>query len=546
MKRVNQNLFLIPIISFLFIVGVVYIGIDVRLKLKEIETRAQVLDGLNIIQKDLNLFLEDVTYVRSIQTEKHLLFLKGKMGSKLMDDEEVVELINFFSTMESHTQHRHAPKILTKIFALIDFQRNRLNSLSQELKIRWIAVFLLGLLGCLFAIAGSILFLLFAKRTKNLALAENDRIIALEKAEQANKIKYEFLTIVSHELKTYLNAITGLTNLIQERNDNKELDGDLEMLRLSNQGLKNIIDNSIDLGDIEMGEVELNIQPIKLSKYLKGVVHSFIPSAQQNNVELRFEYDEGIPNEVLGDPYRLNQILFNLIKNAVKFGENGLVTISAKLVSRMASEVCIRFSIIDNGIGISAGETDRIFNSFSHANEGITEKYGGSGIGLSIIRNLLLLMKSEIKLKSNPGQGSIFYFELNMGVAKSMTQPENTANGSILIVDDNKINRVILSRYLSVLNISVDEAKSGAEAIEACKKYDYNIVFMDLQMPDVDGIETTKTIRANSPNSKTAIFAVSASSKEVMRKKCKEVEFTGFIPKPIDREDLIRTVNQYC
>lgn len=546
MKTINRNLFIIPGVSFLFILCVVYIGIDVRFKLKEVESRANILSGLSYIQKDLNLFIDDVTYYRNIATTTHLLFLAEQQESKLINAKEIDPIIAFFATTESYTKLRKAPLIQTRISILIDGQRKQLRVLSQELKISWIAIFLLGLLGCLLAIAGSILSLLFAKRSKNLATAERKRIIAIDNAEERKKIKYEFLTIVSHELKTYLNVIIGLTNLIQDRNKDQELEADLEMLRVSSQGLKSTIDSSIDLGDIEKGIVILNNQPIRLSKYINSIVHSFIPSARQNKVDIHLEYDENIPLEVSGDPFRLNQILFNLIKNAIKFETNGLVIISTKLISNQDNIAKIRFSVIDNTIAVKPIETDKIFESFSQENERITENYGGGGIGLSIIRNLLIVMNSEIQLKSKAGQGSMFYFELDMEISETSEAKKNSLNGPVLIVDDNKINRVLLSRYLSVLNIKVDEAESAADAILACKKTNYRIILMDLQMPIIDGVEATKIIREQKSNLDTAIFAVSASSKEIMKKKCKDVDFTGFIPKPIDREELIRIVSQYC
>ena len=399
MKTINRNLFIIPGVSFLFILCVVYIGIDVRFKLKEVESRANILSGLSYIQKDLNLFIDDVTYYRNIATTTHLLFLAEQQESKLINAKEIDPIIAFFATTESYTKLRKAPLIQTRISILIDGQRKQLRVLSQELKISWIAIFLLGLLGCLLAIAGSILSLLFAKRSKNLATAERKRIIAIDNAEEGKKIKYEFLTIVSHELKTYLNVIIGLTNLIQDRNKDQELEADLEMLRVSNQGLKSTIDSSIDLGDIEKGIVILNNQPIRLSKYINSIVHSFIPSARQNKVDIHLEYDENIPLEVSGDPFRLNQILFNLIKNAIKFETNGLVIISTKLISNQDNIAKIRFSVIDNTIAVKPIETDKIFESFSQENERITENYGGGGIGLSIIRNLLIVMNSEIQFK---------------------------------------------------------------------------------------------------------------------------------------------------
>ena len=275
------------------------------------------------------------------------------------------------------------------------------------------------------------------------------------------------------------------------------------------------------------------------------VVHSFIPSAQQNQVDIQLDYDENIPLEVEGDPFRLNQILFNLIRNAIKFGKNGRVIVSIKLVSIEVNQAKIRFNVIDNGIGIASVEVDKIFKSFSHANEAIMENYGGSGIGLSIIKNLLVLMNSEIQLKSEPGKGSLFYFELDMPISRTPDQEKSAKSTPILIVDDNKINRIILGLYLDVLNIKAEEASTGNEAIEACKKQDYRIVFMDLQMPEMDGIEATRIIRENHPNSNMVIFAVSASSKDTMKQKCKGVDFTGFIAKPIDRAELIKSVNQY-
>jgi signal transduction histidine kinase/CheY-like chemotaxis protein len=546
MKSINPKFFFIPVISFVFIIGVIFIGIDVRFRLKEVESRANTLSGLSHIQKDLNLFIYDVTYYRNIATTTHLLFLAEQKESKLIKAKEINPIITFLSTLESHVKLRKAQKLQTRISILIDGQRKQLRVLSQELKISWITIFLMSLLGCLLAIAGSILSLLFAKRSKNLVISERKPIIAIDNAEERKKIKYEFLTIVSHELKTYLNVIIGLTNLIQDRNKDQELEADLEMLRLSNQGLKSTIDNSIDLGDIEKGMVILNNTPIRLSKYIKSIVHSFIPSARQNKVDIHLEYDENIPLEVSGDPFRLNQILFNLIKNAIKFGTNGLVIISTKLISNQDNIAKIRFSVIDNAIGIDPVKTDKIFESFSQVNERITENYRGGGIGLSIIKNLLIVMNSEIQLKSKPGQGSMFYFELDMEFSETSEAKKNPVGGPVLIVDDNKINRILLSRYLDVLNIRVDESESADDAILACKKTDYRIILMDLQMPIIDGVEATKIIREQKSNLNTAIFAVSSSSKEAMKLKCKGVDFTGFIPKPIDRKELIQIVSQYC
>jgi len=157
------------------------------------------------------------------------------------------------------------------------------------------------------------------------------------------------------------------------------------------------------------------------------VVHSFIPSAQQNQVDIQLDYDENIPLEVEGDPFRLNQILFNLIKNAIKFGKNGRVIVSIKLVSIEVNQAKIRFNVIDNGIGIASVEVDKIFKSFSHANEAIMENYGGSGIGLSIIKNLLVLMNSEIQLKSEPGKGSLFYFTRSVTKGKMIPIPKRVS-----------------------------------------------------------------------------------------------------------------------
>ncbi|WP_317164633.1 response regulator [Flagellimonas sp. CMM7] len=342
-------------------------------------------------------------------------------------------------------------------------------------------------------------------KTNDLLYTKNKELeLARDSAVSAMEAKTNFLSTVTHELRTPLYAVTGLTHLLLDENPAEHQKEHLKSLKFSGDYLLNFINDILQINKIDADKLEpLNIE-FKLQKVLADVVDSLRQNANENNTSLVLDYDPNIPQHLLGDPIKLSQIFMNLMGNALKFTKDGKVEVIAKLLKKDEENVRLYFEVKDNGIGISEDQQKNIFDSFEQGSVQINREYGGTGLGLTIVKSLLGLFNSKINLESELGHGSSFFFEMDIKcdanalneISFELNPEEFEFKGlHILIVEDNKINQVITKKMLTKKEITCDIANNGNEAIDMAKANTYNAILMDIHMPGISGEEATRQIR---------------------------------------------------
>ncbi len=357
-------------------------------------------------------------------------------------------------------------------------------------------------------------------KTNDLLHTKNRELqVARDGAVQAMEAKTNFLSTVSHELRTPLYAVTGLTHLLLEENPAEHQKEHLKALKFSGDYLLNFINDILHINKIDANKLEPLNMEFNLKKVINEVMDSLQQSAKENKTKLILDYDNEIPNHLMSDPLKLSQVFMNLIGNAIKFTRGGIVEVICKLKEKNGEKVTIYFEVKDNGIGISKEKQQSIFEGFEQGSIQINREYGGTGLGLTIVRSLLGLFESEIELKSKLGEGSSFIFEIDMTskddlldeVSFEITKGEYEFKGlHILVVEDNKINQVITKKMLNKKDISCDIASSGEEAVTLAQENVYDAILMDIHMPGISGEEATIQIRKF--DQQTPIIALTAIS----------------------------------
>ncbi|MBQ4916148.1 response regulator [Maribacter sp. MMG018] len=357
-------------------------------------------------------------------------------------------------------------------------------------------------------------------KTNDLLQTKNQELQkAKDSAVQAMEAKTNFLSTVSHELRTPLYAVTGLTHLLLEENPAEHQKEHLKALKFSGDYLLNFINDILHINKIDADKLEPLNMEFNLKKILNEVMDSLQQSAKENNTKLILDYDSNIPSHLMSDPLKLSQIFINLIGNAIKFTKNGTVNVISKLSKKEGEDVTIYFEVKDNGIGISKEKQQSIFDGFEQGSIQINREYGGTGLGLTIVKSLLGLFESDIRLESKLGIGSSFSFEIDMkskddlvdDIAFEITPRDYDYKGlHILIVEDNKINQVITKKMLTKKEITSDIASNGEEAVTLAKENTYDAILMDIHMPGISGEEATIQIREF--DKQTPIIALTAIS----------------------------------
>ncbi|MFA6506891.1 MAG: ATP-binding protein [Treponemataceae bacterium] len=393
------------------------------------------------------------------------------------------------------------------------------------------------------------------------ARKEEELEAARRQADAANTAKSDFLAAMSHEIRTPINAVMGLTELSLKKEIDPELRDDLETVKAASINLLALVNDILDLSKIEAGGMRLESIPFSPRESIIRTIKSFKPAVDRKGIVLEKSLDERVPDLVIGDPLRFSQVLFNLIGNAVKFTERGGVYVSLLPIPRKESQekIGLRIEVRDTGIGISADRLEAIFESFSQATEGTSRKYGGSGLGLTISRRLARLLGGDVSAESVGGSGSTFTFHAYFSIAPAGSVSENviavavphqskypktdiaavmsSPPGSILLVEDNPINARVAMRFLQSFGKSADHARDGAEALGFLRSKRYGLVFMDVELPELDGLELTRRIRqgeAGESSRVVPIVAMTAYSGPEARSKCAEAGMDDFLTKPLD------------
>ncbi|RYY36156.1 MAG: response regulator [Sphingobacteriaceae bacterium] len=394
-------------------------------------------------------------------------------------------------------------------------------------------------------------------RIANAKELETELIQSKDIAEKAALAKSQFLSVMSHEIRTPMNAVIGFTHLLLHQNPRPEQMKFLNLLKFSAENLLVLINDILDFNKIEAGKVEFESVDFSIKDLISNIRMALLQKAQEKNILIKLMLDQDLPNAVIGDPVRIGQILTNLISNAVKFTNEGKVTITASLAKRDSETSTIDFEVSDTGIGIPPEKLEYIFESFSQASSDTTRKYGGSGLGLTITKRLLQLMQSDIEVDSRVGKGSTFTFSLTFKNSDKHIDP-HVANDEfgklaslkgtkILIAEDNQINVIVAKQFMNEWEVECDIAENGKIALMLAETNNYDMILMDLQMPEMDGYQTTMAIREldGDKYQKLPIIALTASAMLDIKDKAYTVGMNDYISKPFNPHDLHKKIAQY-
>jgi PAS domain S-box-containing protein len=372
---------------------------------------------------------------------------------------------------------------------------------------------------------------------------------AMRTAEDAVRAKQQFLSNMSHEIRTPMNAIIGFTKVVLRTELTTRQKEYLTAIKLSGDALIVLINDILDLAKVDAGKMTFEQTPFKLAASISAMLHLFEPKVEEKNLQLIKEYDFRIPEVLVGDPVRLHQIILNLVSNAVKFTSKGKITVRVILLDEDEEKVTIEFSISDTGIGIAENKLVKIFGNFQQATSGTGRLYGGTGLGLAIVKQLVEPQGGSVQVKSKMGEGSVFSFTLSFLKTNAKAEAQegilemdkNIKDIKVLVVEDMALNQLLMKTLLDDFGFSLDIAGNGRIAIELLKGKSYDIILMDLQMPEMNGFEATDHIR-NKMNSKIPIIALTADVTTVDLEKCKAVGMNDYIAKPVDERLLYNKI----
>ena len=403
------------------------------------------------------------------------------------------------------------------------------------------------------AVAASFLLMGIAYWNRKLTRLNAELQRAKEEAIRANRAKSEFLANMSHEIRTPMNAVIGLGYLMQQTNLSAQQADYLHKMQSSSKLLLGIIDDILDLSKIEVGKLELNIAPFQLGDVVQQITYLFEEQARQKGLTLCIKVAADVPNCLLGDSQRLTQILLNLVSNAIKFTVKGEICMEIQTLKATDTTTHLQFRVADTGIGISTLQQAKLFQVFSQADSSLSRRYGGSGLGLAISQSLARLMGSHISLTSQIGLGSTFTFTIlfttcvaTLSTDATTMSVTNRMNAiRVLLVEDDAINQMVARELLRQLGVAVTVANNGIEALAILAETTFHLIFMDIQMPEMDGYETTKLIRQHPQYQHTPIIAMTAHATTTEPDKCLAAGMNDYLSKPCTPAELMNMLSKW-
>ena len=383
---------------------------------------------------------------------------------------------------------------------------------------------------------------------------ERELLRERQRAEQEARAKSDLISMISHEIRTPLNAIMGVGHLLGMTELTAQQQKFVRILRSSSESLLGLINDILDFSKIEAGKVALEERSVDLRQLVHEIADNLRVKAEEKGVALAVHVDERMPAGVLGDPIKIGQVLTNLLSNAIKFTPNGSVTATLQVRERIADAVAIDFQVADTGIGIAPDRLPHIFDEFTQANYDIGLKYGGTGLGLTICKKLVELYGSHIAVESELGRGTTFSFVLRLRTPEAAAEAVieegelGTLQGlKVLVADDNEVNVLVLSAFLREWGAELDVVTNGRHAVERIQGQHYDLVLMDLHMPELDGYAATRQIRSlpDPRYARLPIFAVSASTRMGHQHDLDSAGFTEFVGKPVSPDLLFAKISRH-
>ncbi|WP_281298600.1 tetratricopeptide repeat-containing hybrid sensor histidine kinase/response regulator [Flavobacterium limnophilum] len=509
-------------------------ALDLNAKNKNLEQKATILLALSTVYEKMLDKNNAYTYLKQYTNLKESISLLDNEKLGIDDYEKFKESERLAEVARTNKEN---------------IQKEKTNKFSKLISILAIALISILSLLSLSLYKNNII-----RTRSNLLLKGKNKelILAKEKAEKASNARSEFLSTVSHELRTPLNAINGIAHLLLEERPKKSQMHYLESLQFSGNYLTNFINDILEINKIDSNKAQIENTTFNLKVLLEKTQSSLKELALENNNNFSFKIDSGIPDYLIGDPTKLSQILMNLINNALKFTHDGYVMVTANLVSLEDKKARIFFEVKDNGIGIPEDKLETVFDSFSQGSVDINRKYGGTGLGLTIVKKLVSILGGEIQLESIVKEGSTFTFELPFKVSEKPSKADrkpkkindtNLIDKKILVVEDNKINQMISKKMLENKGIHCEIIDNGEDAIEVVKNHKFDMILMDVHLPGINGTVATKKIREFDKT--TPIIALTAISLNENRKMLLSYGMNDVVTKPFIPEDFYATISKH-
>jgi len=381
---------------------------------------------------------------------------------------------------------------------------------------------------------------------------EIELLAAKVAAERASKAKEEFLSVMSHEIRTPLNAVIGLANLMLQEEPRIDQKENLDTLLTSAQSLLALINDILDFSKIEAGKITIEQRPVNLQNFAQRITKTFEVAIANKGLTFVTKIDKALPQTIITDPFRLNQVVINLVGNAIKFTPEGTITLKLKTLEQKQDKTLVRFEVVDTGIGIKKEKQIEIFKEFTQADNAITRKYGGTGLGLAISKKLVGILGGDIKIKSKSGEGSTFFFDLWLPISQQEEQRQNFRTSDndtnekplkgykILVVEDNEINKLITQKFLTKWGAEFFHAENGQIAIDMVKGNEFSSILMDIEMPVMGGYEATQNIRRINKTTcqSIPIIALTASALPDIQARIKDAGMNDFLIKPFNPKEL--------